>query len=57
MSDRSIPFDDNQRCDDCGKNGAYDFMGDYLCQSCMEFRFGIRAQKGEDTEDKCQTNG
>lgn len=33
--DREIPFDENAICDECGKQGAYDFMGDYLCEDCI----------------------
>ena len=32
--DREIPFDENETCDVCGKKGAYDFMGDYICGEC-----------------------
>lgn len=32
--DRTIPFDIDATCDECGKKGAYDFMGDYLCDRC-----------------------
>lgn len=32
---RDIPFDNNVACDDCGKIGSYDFMGDYLCTECF----------------------
>lgn len=33
---RDIPFDPDLVCDECGKLGAYDFMGDYLCSECFE---------------------
>jgi len=33
---RTVPFDYTLKCDACGKEGAYDFMGDYLCQECWE---------------------
>lgn len=35
MSDRTVPFDDNEVCDICGRKGAYDFMGDLLCSDCV----------------------
>ena len=31
---RDVPFDDNAICDECGAEGAYDFMGDCLCSEC-----------------------
>lgn len=31
---REVPFDKSAKCDNCGKIGAYDFMGDYLCPEC-----------------------
>jgi hypothetical protein len=33
--DRNVPFDPNHKCDICGKMGAYDFMGDYICDECL----------------------
>jgi len=33
---RDVPFDDDAICDVCGKEGAYDFIGDYLCPECVE---------------------
>ncbi len=33
---REVPFNSDQRCDDCGVLGAYDFMGDYICQTCAD---------------------
>jgi len=32
---RWIPFDPDMRCDICNRLGAYDFMGDYICQECL----------------------
>jgi uncharacterized membrane protein len=34
MSDRTVPLDTDAKCDICGKQGAYDFMGDYYCLEC-----------------------
>jgi len=31
---REVPFDDDAICDICGHKGAFDFMGDYICESC-----------------------
>ena len=31
---RDVPFDFDDKCDKCGKPGAWDFMGDYLCPDC-----------------------
>lgn len=37
--DRTIPYDENAICDDCGHKGAYDFMGDFLCDECTAKAF------------------
>lgn len=36
MGDRTVPFEEDAVCDNCGKKGAYDFMGDYLCPKCID---------------------
>ena len=36
MSDNNVPFEVDKKCDDCGKLGAFDFMGDYLCSECAD---------------------
>ncbi len=33
---RDIPYDPELICDLCGKKGAFDFMGDYICPACFE---------------------
>ncbi len=33
---RDVPYDENEKCDICGKEGAFDFMGDFLCENCLE---------------------
>ena len=37
--DRTVPYDKNAKCDECNKKGAYDFMGDYLCEKCAYKEF------------------
>lgn len=32
---RDVPFEHDKKCDACGKLGAFDFMGDYLCGECF----------------------
>jgi len=32
---RDVPYDEDAKCDDCGNMGAYDFMGDYICEECV----------------------
>jgi hypothetical protein len=32
--DRTIPFEPDAICEECGATGAFDFMGDYLCYEC-----------------------
>ena len=34
MSDRTMPFEPDSRCECCGAMGAFDFMGDLLCARC-----------------------
>lgn len=31
---REVPFKGGNFCDECGAEGAFDFMGDYLCAEC-----------------------
>ena len=33
---REVPFDPVAICDCCGAIGAFDFMGDCLCQRCID---------------------
>jgi len=33
---RDVPFDKFERCEICGKDGCYDFMGDLICPDCLE---------------------
>ncbi len=33
---RQVPFNEWTHCDECGRLGAYDYMGDYLCEDCMK---------------------
>jgi uncharacterized protein CbrC (UPF0167 family) len=35
MGDRTVPFDQAEVCDICGRQGAYDFMGDLYCAECI----------------------
>ena len=32
----NIEFDKNAICDGCGYIGAYDLMGDYICDECLK---------------------
>ena len=34
--DRTVPFNEDERCDNCHNFGVWDFMGDYLCQECID---------------------
>jgi len=42
---REVPFCKDEPCDECGKVGVYDFMGDYLCPECTQKALG--AGEGE----------
>ena len=33
---REVPFDEGAKCDECGAQGAFDFMGDFYCMPCLE---------------------
>lgn len=33
---REVPYSENEICDVCGKKGAYDFMGDLICDDCYD---------------------
>jgi hypothetical protein len=37
MGSREVPYDKDKECDVCGKLGANDFMGDYLCNDCVTY--------------------
>jgi len=37
MGSRVVPYDKDVECDNCGKRGAHDFMGDYLCDDCVGY--------------------
>jgi hypothetical protein len=32
---RDIAFEEDAICDGCGAAGAFDFMGDFLCEKCL----------------------
>lgn len=48
MSDRTVPYNKQAKCDGCGAVGAYDFMGDYVCSGCMD-----KEQPVSDYKDMC----
>ncbi len=33
--DGAVPFNVDAICDDCGRKGAFDFLGDYYCEKCI----------------------
>lgn len=33
---REVPYNKNSYCDMCHKQGAYDFMGDFVCDDCLK---------------------
>jgi hypothetical protein len=37
---RDVPYEDDAICDICGKKGAFDFMGDYICENCSSSKGG-----------------
>jgi hypothetical protein len=36
---RQVEFDPDAECDICGKVGAWDFYGDYICPACYEKQY------------------
>lgn len=36
MGSREVPYDRKGICNICGKKGAYDFMGDLICEFCLD---------------------
>ena len=42
---RTVPFDEEEKCDICGKKGAYDFMGDLICPECCEKKDEVRGRE------------
>jgi len=35
MGDREFKFDEEVICDVCGKEGAFDIYGDFICSDCL----------------------
>jgi len=35
---KDIRFYPEVQCDNCDAVGAFDFMGDYLCEKCIDFQ-------------------
>ena len=33
---RDIPYDEKVMCENCGREGAFDFYGDELCGDCYQ---------------------
>ena len=51
--DRTIQFEEEEFCDECGKKGAFDLMGDYLCHECLrKLRHGKRIERHEQKQKK-----
>ena len=34
VGDRTVPYDKNAICEQCGMKGAFDVMGDLFCHDC-----------------------
>lgn len=45
---REYQFDFTEVCDICGKVGAFDIMGDYLCSECLQ----EETEEVDDLEDE-----
>lgn len=41
-----VPFKEDAVCDDCGAKGAFDFMGDYFCDTCTDKAMGRTKLEG-----------
>jgi hypothetical protein len=46
---RDIPFDADVKCEQCGKPGSFDFMGDVLCGDCAFPNLPPAAGNADDT--------
>ena len=60
--DRKIPYDEDLICDECGHKGAYDFMGDYLCEECANkictnIEYSEDCECDSELERKCEWCG
>jgi hypothetical protein len=44
---REVPFKRDKVCDECGKTGALDFMGDYFCYECCDKFDSDKADEGD----------
>lgn len=53
MGSRDIPYDHNTKCDSCGALGAFDFMGDNLCDSCAGPPSEEHVDDSEDQYGRC----
>ena len=38
MGDREVGLEPSLVCDNCGKAGSFDIMGDYLCSQCLGYK-------------------
>lgn len=54
MGDRTVPFDKDEKCDDCGVTGAFDFMGDYFCGECAKKY--IKSDEDDRLDDEVEEN-
>ena len=46
-----VEYDENMKCDRCGKMGGWDFMGDCYCDACLtEDANGHTCVKGDDDD-------
>ena len=43
---RDVQFEEKAICDGCGIQGAFDFMGDFLCQKCLAENFLVNNYGG-----------
>ena len=52
---RDVPFKREAVCDQCGRTGAYDFMGDYACQECSDKAIKTDGElDGDDYADRAE---
>ena len=48
---RDVPFEPNERCDNCGRLGAFYFMGDLLCSECLIQTADLEELEEEEEDD------
>jgi hypothetical protein len=49
MGSREFEYNKNWKCDNCGREGAFDIYGDFICAQCL-----IDEEDERDEEEECE---